>query len=484
VRRLKSGQFGRPYPVRFDGERALAATHSFFELAGALGLGNHLRLDRTDFAFSVSLDADTIRVALPGDVGSFTLHPQPVGELEDVLRDALLLLASMLARLNRFGEAVQMTRRLIGNCRAMHVPQVALELATAAFETGQQDVAGQLAVDALKLEAHEAAQIYLLVLRQMPGFDWLEPMRAELETAIQACVDAAIGREEPERAAFWAYNFAQFLFAKKARDDARDWIDRAIELDPDGYGARPEPRRLLGAIAWFAGDMPASVDAYQSAVEIGGLQAAGSALADSLMHAGRHLEAREVISQVLEAGSDNWRDWFVDAILDELVEHLDLPEQVRRDYPPVGTVLTDRTIEELNDFLTRGYALNEYVWLVRCLQHPIERLTTLMAGAYLSGNGLLMATAVHGVVHAIVDQGTLESASDRLVELLADKPDVRGLLLSDQPPVEESIREVIHELALRSHELRPDAPGVQLVDENNIVQTTEEPTSRRPGGTV
>lgn len=469
VRRLKSGQFGRPFPVRFDGERAQGAIHDFFGVVGAVGLSDYIRLDRSDFAFSISLTADDVRIALPGGVGSSTLHPKPVGCQEDLLRDSLLMLASLLSRLSRFGEAVQIARRMVGNCRATNSPNLAFELAAAAYEIGDHDLVVALAAEALNAEAFEAAQIYLLVLRQMPGANWLGPARAVLQPSIRRCVDAAIARDEPGQAAFWAYNFAQLLFAKKAREDAREWVERAVELDPNGYGSRPEPDRLLGAIAWFRGDMTASVEAYRAAVEKGGLEAAGSALADSLMHAGLHEEAREVIAKVLQAGSDNWRDWFVEAILDELIDHLALPKQVRRDFPPTGTVLTGRSLEELETFLKDGYALNEFVWLARSLQHPFERLNTLMAGAYLSNHPLLMAAAIQGMIFEIEEQGALEVSSDRLARLLSDMPEARSVLLSDEVPVDESIRDLVHELALRSLELVPDVPGVQLVDENNIV---------------
>ena len=353
VRRLKSGQFGRPFPVRFNGERAQGAIHEFFGIVRATGLSDYIRLDRSDFAFSVSLTDDNVRVALPGDVGSSTLHAQAGGSVDDLLRDSLLVLASLLARLNRFGEAAQIARRLVGNCRASNLPNLAFELATAAYELDDHDLIVELAVEAFKAEAFDAAQIYLLVLRQIPGADWLEPARSVLEPRIQGCVDAAIGRAW-RRAAFWAYNYAQFLFHKSARGDAREWVERALDLDPDGYGSRPEPQRLLGAIAWFRGDMAGSVDAYRAAVQRGGLEAAGSQLADSLMHAGLHQEAREILGEVLTAGSDNWRDWFVEAVLDELVDHLNLPRQVRRDFPPEGTVLTGRTTAELETFLKRG----------------------------------------------------------------------------------------------------------------------------------
>jgi tetratricopeptide (TPR) repeat protein len=473
VRRLRSGQFGRPFPVRLDGERAKGAIRDFFDFVRAVELSDYIRFDRSDFAFSVSLPGDDVRVALPGDVGSFTLHPQYAGSVDERIRDSLLILASLLSRLSRFGEAVQITRRLIGTCRATNSPSLAFELAAAAYEVGDHDLLVGLAVDALNAEAFEAAQIYLLVLRQMPGARWLGPARDVLQPSIRRCVDAAIDRDQPRQAAFWAYNFAQFLFAKEAREDAREWVERAVALDPNGYGSRPEPDRLLGAIAWFRGDMTASIEAYRAAVQKGGLEAPGSALADSLMHAGRHEEAREIIAAVLRAGSDNWRDWFVEAILDELIDHLGLPRQVRRDFPPIGTVLTDRSLEELETFLKDGYALNEFVWLTRSLQHPVERLTTLMAGAYLAKHPLLMAMAIHGIIVVIQEEGALDAARDRLVRLLSDTPEARSLLLSDEAPVDAGIRDLVHELALRSLELAPDVPGVQLVDENNIVLPPE-----------
>ena len=473
VRRLKSGQFGRPFPTRLDGDQASGLVHDFFTVARRVGLNEYVRLDRSEFAFSVSLTADSVRVGLPADVGSFTLHPEPVGTTEDLLRDSLLILAGLLARLNRFGEAVQVTRRMVGNCRASNSPDLALELATAAYELGDHDLVIELAVEAFKANAFDASQIYLLVLRQMPGEAWLESARSVLEPEIQRCVDDAVGRGEPSRAAFWAYNYAQVLFEKRAREDARVWVQRALDLDPAGYGSRPEPQRLLGAIAWFAGDMSGSVRAYRAAVDKGGLEAAGSALADSLMHAGLHDEARGIVSQVLTAGSDNWRDWFVEAILDELIDHLDLPQQARRDYPPEGTVLTGRTVEELEKYLKDGYALNEYVWLARCLEHPVERLTTLMTGAYLSGHPFLMAAAVAGMIGEIDEQGALGPASDNLARLFIDRPDVLAELLSDDFPMDEPLRELAKELGLRSLELAPHVAGVQLVNENNIVQPSE-----------
>lgn len=472
VRRLKSGQFGRPFPVRLDGGQAPELVHDFFSIARALGLNDYLRLDRSDFAFSVSVAADQVRVALPADAGSFTLHEESGGTDEDRLRDSLQILAGLLARLNRFGEAVQIARRMVGNCRASNSPDVAFELANAAYGVGDHDLVIELAVEALKIDAFEASQIYLLVLRQMPGDSWVDSARTKLEPEIQRCANDALARGESSQAAFWAYNYAQVLFEKKAHEEARLWVQQALDLDPAGYGSRPEPQRLLGAIAWFTGDMPGSVRAYQTAVDKGGLEAAGAALADSLMHAGRYIEAREIVSQVLIAGSDNWRDWFVDAILDELIEHLDLAHQVRRDYPPQGTTLSGRTIDELEAFLRDGYALNEHVWLARCLQHPVDRLQTLMAGAYLSGHPFLMAGATTGLILELDKHGALEVASDNLARLFADKPEVLAELLSDDFPIDESLRELVKELGLRSLELAPRFPGVQLVDENNIVQAS------------
>lgn len=471
ARRLKSGLFSRPFPVRLDSDRASELVHEFFAIVRALGPDDYVRLDRSDFAFAVSVAAGQVRVVLPAEIGSFTLHPQPVGTTEDLLRDSLVILAGLLVRLNRFGEAAQITRRMVGNCRASSSPELALELATAAYEVGDHDLLIKLAVEAFKMDAFDACQIYLMVLGQMPGEAWFDSAREVLEPEIQRCVKDALDRGEPSTAAFWAYNYAQLLFAKKARDDARQWVQRALDLDPKGYGSRPEPQRLLGAIAWFAGDMSESVDAYRTAVAKGGLEAAGSALADSLMHAGLHTEARDIVSQVLTAGSDNWRDWFVDAILTEFVDHLDLPQQARRDYPPMGTDLSGRTVEELDEYLKNGYALNEFVWLAKCVEHPVDRLTTLMCGAYLnlSEYPFLMAGAVAGMIEAFDEQGELDEVSDNLAQLFFDHPEVRAVLVANVIPLKDELRDFVKELGLRSLELTPRPPGVQLVDENNIV---------------
>lgn len=468
VRRLKSGLFGRPFPVAFDGDQDSVLALHFFRIVRALGLDEYVRLDRSDFAFTVSVASDQVRVALPADIGSLTIHPQPVGSTEDLLRDSLVILAGLLARVNRFGEAVQIARRMVGNCRASSSPDLALELAGAAYEVGDHDLLTRMSVEAFRMEAFDACQIYLIALRQMAGEAWFDSTRKLLEPEIQRCVTEALDRGEPTTAAFWAYNYAQLLFEKNAREDARQWIQRALDLDPKGYGSRPEPQRLLGAIAWFAGDISGSVDAYRSAVDKGGLPAAGSALADSLMHAGRYEDALSIISQVLEAGSDNWRDWFVHAIVTELVEHLGLTRQARRHHPPEGTVLSGRSLEELEEYLKNGDALNQSVWLARCLEHPVERLTTAMSCAYLSGQTILFAGAAVGMIIAFHEEGTLDEARDNLARFFADYPDVLTDMLSADFPLDDEIGDLVKDLGVRSLELMPRFPGVQLVDENNI----------------
>lgn len=469
VRRLKSGHFGRPYPVRFDvGARHLV--YDFFSIARSLGLDDYVRHDRDDFAFTISIYPDRVRVALPADVGSFSLHPKPVVSAEDLLRDSLALLSCLLVRLNRYGEAVQIMRRVVGNCRAVVSPDVALEVATAAYQVGDSDLLAQLILEAFRLSAFDAGQIYLMVLRQMPERAWFDSARGALESEIERCVVEALEKGSPQEAAFWAYNFAQLLFQKEEREGARGWIRRALDLDPGGYGSRPEPHRLLGAIAWFGGKMLESVAAYRAAVEIGGIQVAGSALADSLMHAGLYMEARQVISRVLDGGSDNWRDWFVQAIVTELVDDLGLPEQVRRDYPAEGTVLSGRTLPELEEFLKSGDGLNGDVWLARCLEHPVERLTTLMAGAFLSDYPPLMAVAVVEMIAVNNAEGGFEGVRDNLSRLLHDQPEVLAVLRSAELPL-LGVAELVEELGLRSLELEPRLPGVQLVDENNIVRS-------------
>ena len=96
-----------------------------------------------------------------------------------------------------------------------------------------------------------------------------------------------------------------------------------------------------------------------------------------------------------------------------------------------------------------------------------------MAGAYLSNHPFLMAAAIQGMILEIEDQGALEASGEMLARLLSDNPEARSELLSDQMPLDDSTSELVQELALRSLELVPRIPGVQLVDENNIVQSTK-----------
>lgn len=221
--------------------------------------------------------------------------------------------------------------------------------------------------------------------------------------------------------------------------------------------------------------MNAAVEHYKAAVETGGLRAAGSQLADSLMHAGEHQQARDVLQGVLAAGSENWRDWFVDALLEELVGHLGLPQQQqRRDYPPEETILSVHTVAELEDFLRDGHALNQYVWLTLCLKHPVQRMTTLMAGAFLSQHPFVMAAAINVLIIELQDQNLLDESTDRLIDLLNDAPEARNEILSGAFPIDADIKEVVQELALRGFERPPKPPGVQLIDADNIPLPVEE----------
>lgn len=470
VRRLRSGSFGRPYPLRIVDPPEERATLEYFDVVRALGLDDFIRLDRSDFAFTVSITHERVRVALPGDLGSLTLTQSHGGHPDDLARDS----ADCPGRPVVSGQPVR-GGPADGASTCWEMP--CNYFSRSCHRTIDCSLRGRrhaclipLTADSLNAQAFAAAQIYLMALRQVPGNDWLSQCRATLEPIIEQCLESAVAESAQARAAFWAYNYAQFLYGKEARSDAQQWIERALELDPSGYGRRPEPRRLLGGIAWFAGDMPKSVEAYRAAVELGGLQAAGSQLADGLMHAGRYAEARSYVRLVLEAGTDNWRDWFVDAVLEELVENLHLPRQDRRDFPSEGTVLSGRALAELEHYLVEGNALNPHVWLALCLEHPVERVTTLMAGAFLSDEPVLMAMTVHEMLHRVPASPNRDADEELLVRLFCDKPEVKRILLSeDAPQCNEFEATLLNELALRSLEVAPQLPGVNLVDENNIV---------------
>ena len=476
VRRLKSGTFGRPYPVRIIGDQATPGqTHDFFSVARAVGLSELLRLDRGEFAFTVTVANGSTRVALPADVGSMTVTYDESVAAEQQLVDSMVLLAGLLASMNRYGEAIQMINRLIGHSCADQAPDIAVELATATFELQDHGTLLRLLHQALEHGHLEAGEIYLLTLRQMPGQDWLEESRDELEAAIEQQITGAETKGNSHLAARWAYNFAQFLFTKEARADARMWIKRALRLDPAGYGSRPEPQRLLAGISWFEDDFEASVAAYRRAVELGGIEAAGAQLADSLMYAGHYSEAHDVIGQVMERKPSTWRDIFVDAILTEVVEHLGIDDQHRKLGTPEGTVLTGLTLAEIEQLLIDGDALDRSVWNARCREHPLERATTIAAGAFLSEEPVLMAMAVHLALHDLDDQGLDEESRELFAHLLHDNPKVLDVLLSDDAPTCDAVEaDLLQELGLRSLEITTQPPGVQLVSEYNIVVDHDE----------
>lgn len=469
VQRLRSGAFGRPYPVRLIGDDSARATHDYLAAVRSFGLADYVRFDRSEFSFSVQLSPEATRMALPAEVGSLTIHYETTVTADEQAGDSLMILAGLLARMNRFGEALRIVRSAPSYPRALLVPEIAMEISSAAYELDDHELLTLLAAESLGSGHFDTAQLYMVVLRQLRGPDWFDACRAVLEPAVEACINSAVERDEPKLAARWSYNFAQFLFERKHRQDARLWVERAIQIDPKGYGKRPEPHRLLGAISWFAKDYEGSAEAYRTAVRVGGIGAAGSRLADSLMHAGRYREARDVIREVFDHGSTNWRDAFVAAILEEVVEHLHLDVQTRREYPPVGTVLP-RQQKRLKRLLIDGDALNGSVWTALCLRPGGARLTTGMAAAFLSSEPVLMAMAVRGMIHShLHGGGDDDDLKEMLSRLLFDNPKVLKALLDMNAPMgDQKETAVLNEAIMRSMERIPDPPGIQFVDQYNV----------------
>lgn len=468
VRRLRTGAFGRPYPVKLLSDDSPHAMHAYLSVVRSFRIEDFVKLDRSEFAFTVDLSAKATRVALPAEVGSLTISYETAPSHAEQVADSLMMLAGLLSRMNRFGEALRVVRSVPSFPEALMDPDLALEISSAAFELGDHELLTSLTVKAMSDGYFDTAQLYLLVLRQLSGH-WLDACRDELEPAIEACIDLAIKRDDSKTAARWSYNFAQFLFEQKHRDQARPWVERALQLDPDGYGRRPEPHRLLGAISWFADDFEESADAYETAVEVGGFGAAGSNLADCLMHAGRYGDAHKVIDEVFKHGSTNWRDNFVLAILDEIVNHIGLKVQSRKQFPPPGTVLPRRQ-KKLQNLLIEGDALNSSIWTALCLHPRGAWLTTGMAAAFLSSEPLLMALAVREIIHSHpadgVDQDELKTM---LSQLLFDSPKVVQALLDMGTPMNtKDDAALLDEIIMLSMERIPDPPGMQLVDEYNV----------------
>lgn len=465
VRRIRSGMFGRPFPVRLVG----VTPAIFFAEVSSAGLDDFFRLEAEAFAFEIEVADKSTRVALPGNVASISLAYEDVEITQrSQCIDALAILAALFARMNRFGEALRICRPLARTSEALHVADVGLEIALAAYELGDHTLLVEILVAALERNRVVNTGIYFVTLRQIGGKDWLAGYRDVLDREVKEAVDRLSTQGDYRIAARLAYNFAQFLYHKEARHEARRWIKSALELDPAGYGARPEPYRLLGGVAWFDADMPSAVDSYEQAVALGGLEAAGSQLADSLMYAGRYAEARSIIAQVLSTDISNWRDVFVDAILDEIVEHLGVEFQDRTEAPATGTPLSGLSRKTLDAYLVTGDALNASVWAAICLEHSPVRVTTLMTGAFLTDIDTLMAAAVHQILHSIEPDD--ETWRDTLAALFKDNPVVRDILTSEDVPTCDAVeRDFIDEIATRSFGLESPPPGLQMVDENNIV---------------
>ena len=465
VRAVKTGAYGRPYPVAIIGPgNPQRLEHDFFESVRRADLGGYFRLGRDSQAFSIDLSELEVRVVLPAEVGSISSPYSTPAVPERRADDALVLFAALIAHMNRFGEAILIVNRAGAASGVDANPQLAVEFAIACYELRDEESLLKLLIRALDRGHLGAAEIYLHTLRQVASRARFATASKELDGKLQSRVQDSIDSHQPHVAARWAYSYAQLVYELGDRQDAAAWVERAILLNPEGYGQRPEPQKLLGGIAWFADEFEGATRAYQRAVDLGGIDAAGSQLADSLMHAGRFADGLEVIREVLEEGSKNWRDIFVEATLSEIVEELGVQSQQRRLSPPEGTKLTGLSAEELVHHLVAGDALGGAVWLALSRERAPTRITEIAAAAFVSGDPGLFALAVLAGLH--------EPAADlmaRFARLLHDEPEVRQCLVdlaeTDVPGVHS---DAVAELISRSFEIAETPPGVTFVSEFNI----------------
>ncbi|MEV7396388.1 DUF4365 domain-containing protein [Aeromicrobium sp. NPDC092404] len=474
-RSVRSGAYGRPFQMRIreDSQHTLVA--EFFSAVERAGLSAYFRSSQAD-AFEVQLSTEATRVALPAGVGSSTLHYDEPVDIANSAADALVVFAALLSRMNRFGEALTIVTRAGEFSDAEAETTVALDIAAAVFELHDERAALALLLRALRRGHVGTAEIYLLVLSQVATREKTGVEMRDLECHIERLVAAAEADDQPQLAARWSYNFAQFQYAMHDRVSAALWVQRAIALSPEGYGSRPEPQQLLGGAAWFNEDFENSAIHYERAVELAGLSKAGSQWADALMYAGEYRQALDVIRSVLNEGTSNWRDLFVEAILTEAVEHLRVSSQARRQSPPEGTNLSALSTKKLTRHLRDGDVLQGFVWLALTNKRGYrQRPTQLSAAAFLSGEPDLFAIAVMSYLHD-PDEGLI----DLLAQMLHDEPNVRDLLLATRQSVPPAHAAGLDAVISRSFEIVGSPPGFQFVTEFNIV--IEDPESADEGG--
>ena len=471
VRSVRSGAYGRPFQIRIPGDSQHTLIAKFFTAVKRAELTAYFRSSQADDAFEVRLSTEATRVALPADVGSSTLHYDEPVDLTNSAADALVVFAALLSRMNRFGEALTIVSRAGEFSDAEADPTVAFEIAAAVFELHDERAAFALLIRALNRGHVDTAEIYLLTLRQVATREQIGADMRNLEQHIERLVEAAEAEDEPHLAARWSYNFAQFAYAMHDRDSAAAWVQRAMALSPESYGSRPEPHQLLGGTAWFNEDYATSATHYEKAVELAGLSMAGSQWADALMHAGKYSQAIDVIRSVLEEGTSNWRDLFVEAILTEAVDYLHVSSQVRRQSPREGTNLSVLSTEKLTRHLVDGDVLNGSVWLALAIKRgPSQRQTQLSAAAFVSGEPYLFALAVMSCLH-----DPDEELIDLLAQMLHDEPKVRDLLLETRQSAPPAHAAALDTVVSRSFEIVGSPPGFQFVTEFNIV--IDEPES-------
>jgi len=464
VRSVRSGAYRRPFQIRIPADAQHTLTAEFFGAVERSGLSAYFRASQSDDAFEISFSAAATRVALPANVGSSTIHYAKSVGSADRAADALVVFAALLARMNRFGEALAIVSKAGELSLAEADQTTAFDIATAVFELHDARAALALLVRALTRGQVGTAEIYMVTLRQVASRQELGADIRSLEMHIERLVEAAEADNDHNLAARWSYNYAQFAYSMQDRDSAAGWARRAIRLGPDSYGSRPEPYQLLGGTAWFNEEFASSASHYRQAVQLSGLSKAGSQWADALMHAGEYSEAIAVVRGVLDEGTSNWRDLFVHAVLTEAVDHLNLQSQVRRQSPVTGTNLSALSTKQLTGHLKRGDLLQGSVWLALAMKRGSnQRNTQLAAAAFLSGEPYLFSLAVVSSLHDPDEQ-----LLDLLAQMLHDEPGVRKVLVETRDAAPPAHMAALDTVVTRSFEIVGSPPGFQFVSEFNV----------------
>ncbi len=308
-RQLVSGWVPHVVPLRIDSSAWGAVAGygiitRFRERLLELGLGNIIRitLDEKEPSLTVQLSKNTLRVAMPLNAGSLSLHSlglksDIVEAVDEAIDNTLIGLAALLATRDRTSEVLQILTA-VGTCEAWFNSEVSSRLANALIEAERTDIG--VAVAKLLLEHH--ADDYTLKLASL----YLAPAQAassslpddELQDLITTLrVLSSIFEEtgNSEAGSSQRINIARILSARDEYEAAVAELQAAHSDSPELLDD-PTFAAVLAANAFCAGMHALSAEMYGRVIAlVAPTPRVLAHYADALFVSGKFLKAKEII---------------------------------------------------------------------------------------------------------------------------------------------------------------------------------------------